>query len=143
MRLGTLLPLLLVLVEGANKIDHPVVPPQPVAVRDAVGPMIVLPTNQLDDENVMLWSTTRFQPMVNGGSGFYPPDQAAAREAMKSFPDQPSVDFLRELGVKTVVVVKDRVPGTDYARAATPDPAARALGLDWRDDGQSIIFTLR
>ncbi len=143
MRLGTLVPLLLVLVEGANTIDHPVVPSQPVAVRDAVGPMVVLPTDQLDDENVMLWSTTRFQPMINGGSGFYPPDQSAARDAMKSFPDQSSVDFLHQLGVRTVVVLKDRVPGTDYARAATPDPAARALGLDWTDDGQAVIFTLR
>jgi len=143
MRLGTLLPLLLVLIEGTNKVDHPVVPPQPVAVRDAVGPMIVLPTSQWDDENVMLWSTTRFQPIVNGGSGFYPPEQTAAREAMKSFPDASSVDFLHQLGVKTVVVVKDKVLGTDYARAATPDPSVRDLGLTWRDDGQSIIYTLR
>jgi hypothetical protein len=142
MRLGTLLPLLLVLVEGANRVDHPVVPTQPVAVRDAVGPMIVLPTSQLDDENVMLWSTTRFQPMVNGGSGFYPPEQTAVRDAMKSFPDQSSVDTLHQLGVKTIVVLKDRVAGGDYAKAATPDPSARALGLDWRDDGESIVFTL-
>jgi hypothetical protein len=142
MRLGTLLPLLLVLVEGANRLDHPVVPAQPVAVRDAVGPMMVLPSDPLDDENVMLWSTTRFQPMINGGSGFFPPDQAAARDAMKSFPDASSVDFLHQLGIRTVVVVKDRVAGTDYAGAATPDPAARSLGLSWRDDGESIIFTV-
>jgi hypothetical protein len=142
MRLGTLLPLLLVLVEGANKVDHPVVPPQPVAVRDAAGPMMVLPSSQWVDQNVMLWSTTRFQQMVNGGSGFYPPDQSAAREAMKSFPDQSSVDFLHQLGIKTVIVLKDWAAGTDYANAANPEPSAHNLGLTWRDDGQSIIFTL-
>ncbi|TMM40160.1 MAG: hypothetical protein E6F99_04150 [Actinobacteria bacterium] len=142
MRLGTLIPLLLVLVEGANKVDHPVVPSQPVAVRDAIGPMVVLPTDQLTDENIMLWSTTRFQPMINGGSGFYPDDQTAARDALKSFPDASSVELLHQLGVKTVVVLKDRVAGTDYAHAATPDPSARGLGLDWRDEGQAIIFTL-
>jgi hypothetical protein len=141
-RLGTLLPLVLVLVEGANKVDHPVVPPQPVAVRDAVGPMVVLPTDQLTDENIMLWSTTRFQPMVNGGSGFYPSDQAGVRDALKTFPDASSVELLHQLGIKTVVVLKDRVAGTDYAGAATPDPTARSLGLDWRDDGPAIIFTL-
>src|SRR5256886_450472 len=41
MRFGTLIPLILVLVEGANKVEHPVVPLQPVAGRDAVGPKMV------------------------------------------------------------------------------------------------------
>jgi hypothetical protein len=142
MRAGTLLPLLLVLVEGFPKVDHPPVPPQPVAVRDAVGPMVVLPSEPLFDMQVMLWTTTRFQPMVNGNSGFYPVDQAGTKDALKAFPDQGSVDLLHQLGIKTVVVLKNKVAGTDYAKAATPDPSVEQLGLKWRDDGQAIIFTL-
>jgi hypothetical protein len=142
MRLATLLPLLLVLVEGINKVDHPVVPTQPAAVRDAAGPMVVLPSDQLTDETVMLWSTTRFQQMINGGSGFSPVDQAAARDALLSFPDQASVDYLRRLGVRTVVVLKDKVENTEYAAAAAPAPGDEDLGLTWRDEGQTIVFTL-
>ena len=36
------------------------------------GPLLVLPSDQLRDEHVMLWMTDRFQPIVNGGSGFTP-----------------------------------------------------------------------
>jgi hypothetical protein len=142
MRLGTLLPLVLVLAEGANKVDHPQVPVQPVAVRNAVGPMVVLPSESIFDMTVMLWTTTRFQPMVNGNSGFTPASQASTREALKAFPDQTSIDLLHQLGIRTVVVLKDRVAGTDYAKAATPDPSVEQLGVTWRDDGEAIIFTL-
>ena len=34
--------------------------------------MLVLPSDQITDMQVMLWSTDRFVPMVNGGSGFTP-----------------------------------------------------------------------
>jgi hypothetical protein len=141
-RLATLIPLVLVLVEGVNKLDHPVVPTQPAAMRTATGPMIVLPSDQLTDENVMIWSTTRFQPMVNGGSGFYPIDQTATRDAVKSFPDQASVDYLRRLGVKTVIVLKARVGGTDYARAASLDVPIDGLGITRKDDGDTVLYTL-
>jgi hypothetical protein len=141
-RLATLLPLVLVLAEGTNKLDHPVVPPQPAAFRTATGPMMVLPSDQLTDENVMLWATSKFQPIVNGGSGFYPADQAAAREAMKSFPDQSSVDYLRRIGVKTVIVLKAKAAGSPYAAAAAPDAPIDGLGLDRRDDGDTLIYTL-
>ncbi|HEX6498508.1 MAG TPA: hypothetical protein VF054_05690 [Micromonosporaceae bacterium] len=140
LRLATLLPLLLVLAEGTNQLNHPVVPAQPAALREATGPMLVLPSDQLTDENVMLWSTTRFQKMVNGGSGFTPRDQEQTREVAKSFPDPASVDYLRRLGVKTVIVLKDRVQGTPYQHAAT-DPVD-GLGISRRDDGDTVVFTL-
>lgn len=66
LRLVTLLPLVLVLAEGLNVTPHPVVPAQPEAMRTAQGPILVLPSNQNVDQNVMLWSTTRFQNVVNG-----------------------------------------------------------------------------
>ena len=94
LRLVTLLPALLVLAEGTNwgRLDHPVVPAQPAAMRTVDGPIMVLPSDDLQDENVMIWSTTKFQPMVNGGSGFDPTDQQETRAIARSFPDQASVD---------------------------------------------------
>src|SRR5439155_6069596 len=113
-RLATVIPLILVLAEGLNHTPHPVVPKGPAALATAQPPVLVLPSDQLTDENVMLWSTDRFPKMVNGGSGFTPTRQAQVREAMKSFPDPTSVQTLRELGVKTVIVLRSRVAGTPY-----------------------------
>jgi hypothetical protein len=142
MRLATLLPVMLVLVEGTNKLDHPVVPTQPAAMRSVQGPLLVLPSDPLTDENVMLWSTTRFQKMVNGGSGFYPTDQTTTRETAKAFPDQISVDYLRRLGIRNVIVLKAQASGSDYAKAAAPDTPIDGLGVTRRDDGDTITYTL-
>ncbi len=65
------------------------------------------------EEHVMLWSTTRFQQVTNGGSGFTPQLTEQIRQSSATFPDQPSVDYLRGVGVKTVVVLRDRIGGTD------------------------------
>jgi hypothetical protein len=69
LRLATLIPLVLVLIEGLNVTPHPIVPRQPAAMRTVDGPLMVLPSDQGTDQNVMLWSTDRFQQVVNGGSG--------------------------------------------------------------------------
>ena len=145
MRLATLLPVLLVLAEGTNwgRLDHPVVPAQPAAMRTVEGPLLVLPSDQLQDENVMIWSTTKFQKMVNGGSGFQPNDQSNTRQVVRSFPDGPSVDYLRQLGVRTVVVLKAQAAGSaDYARAADLSVPIADLNIERQDDGDIIIYTL-
>jgi hypothetical protein len=145
LRLATLLPLLLVLAEGANwhTLPHPVVPSQPAALRIVDGPLLVLPSDALTDENVMLWSTTKFQKIVNGGSGFYPNDQQQTRQAAKTFPDQNSVDYLRGIGVRAVVVLKQQAgSSTDYARAASPDVPIAGLGISRQDMGDTIVYTL-
>lgn len=144
MRLISVLPLLLVLAEGTNwgKLDHPVVPSQPAALRTVDGPMLVLPTDPLTDSNIMLWSTTKFQKMINGNSGFTPRDQAAARDAVKAFPDPASVDYLRRLGIRTVVVVKNRINGSAYTHAADLSLPIAGLGLTRRDEGDTIVYTI-
>jgi hypothetical protein len=145
LRLATLLPVLLVLAEGTNwhRLDHPVVPQQPAAMRTVDGPLIVLPSGDLPDENAMIWSTTKFQRMVNGGSGFEPSDQQVTRAVTRSFPDGNSVDYLRRLGVRAVVVLKAQAAGSpEYARAADPNTSIDGLGIDRRDDGDTIVYTL-
>jgi hypothetical protein len=145
MRLATLLPVLLVLAEGTNwgRLDHPVVPAQPAAMRTVEGPLLVLPSDQLQDENVMIWSTSKFQKMVNGGSGFQPNDQANTRQVVHSFPDEASVTYLRQLGVRTVVVLKAQAAGSaDYARSADLSAPIAGLGIERQDDGDTIVYTL-
>jgi hypothetical protein len=143
-RWATLLPLVLVLAEGTNQVDHPVVPPQPAALRAASGPLLVLPSCQLVDERVMLWSTGTFPKIVNGGSGFTPDDQSQTREVAKSFPDQASVDYLRRLGVRTVIVLKaDTFSYDECGAPAYPDPPVDELGMSRVDDGETIVYTLR
>ena len=101
LRLAMLLPLLLVLVEGVSGSPHPQVPPAPAAMRQAEAPMLVLPSDQLSDEMIMLWSTDGFPAMVNGGSGFTPARQQEVREIVTGFPDAASIRLLRDLGVRS------------------------------------------
>ncbi|MEV0607730.1 hypothetical protein AB0I61_15330 [Polymorphospora rubra] len=140
LRLATLLPLVLVLVEGANVTPHPIVPAQPAAFRQVDGPMLVLPSNQGVDQHVMLWSTTRFQPVVNGGSGFTPRQLTEIREATASFPDPASIGYLRGLGVRTVVLLRDRVAGTPWQ--TTIDLPVDSLGIQREDAGEVVVFRL-
>jgi hypothetical protein len=140
LRLATLVPVLLVLAEGVPDLAHPVVPRQPAAMRDLRGPALVLPSDQLTDENVMLWTTTGFPRVVNGGSGFTPAGQADTRRRAETFPDPQSVSDLRNLGVRTVVVLRDRVVGTPYEHALT-DPVD-GLGITRRERGDTVVFDL-
>jgi hypothetical protein len=141
MRAATLLPLVLVLVEGANRLEHPVAPRAPAGFSAAAGPVLVLPSDLSFDFFPMLWSTDRFPKMTNGISGFTPKDQVVTRDMGRFFPDPSSVAYLHGLGVRSVVVVKDRV-GKAYARAAAPDPSMRGLGVTWQDYGDTIVYKL-
>ncbi|MEJ3742367.1 hypothetical protein WEI85_03605 [Actinomycetes bacterium KLBMP 9797] len=140
LRLATFVPLVLVLVEGLNVTPHPIVPAQPAVMRTDPGPMLVLPSDLKIDQNVMLWSTSRFQPIVNGGSGFTPTRQAEVREITKTFPDQASIDYLREMGVKTVVLLRKDIVNTPWQAAA--DLSVDQLGITREDAADIIIFRL-
>ncbi|SCL65708.1 hypothetical protein [Micromonospora chersina] len=140
LRLATLVPLLLVVVEGLNVTPHPVVPRQPAVMRTVDGPMLVLPSSQNLDQPVMLWSTDRFQRMVNGGSGFTPDSQAQAREFTVSFPDFASVDYLRRRGVKNVVVLRDRLGGTPWEGML--DRPVDGLGVTREEVGDAVVYRL-
>jgi hypothetical protein len=135
-----LIPLLLVIAEGTNRTEHPVVPAQPLAMRIVDGPLLVLPTSELSDMNVMLWSTTRFQQMANGGSGFVPRRTKELRKASETFPDAASIGYLRSLGIRTVVLLPDRVAGTPWERAA--DVPVDNLGIRREDLADSVVFHL-
>lgn len=140
LRLATLIPLLLVLGEALPATPHPEVPSAPAAMRTAQPPILVLPTDELTDENVMLWGTDRFPAMVNGGSGFVPNGQAEIRELVQHFPDAASIDRLRRIGVKTVIVVRSRVAGTPYAGAV--EAPVDGLDITREETDEAVVFTL-
>ncbi|MET8122649.1 hypothetical protein [Micromonospora sp. NPDC005189] len=140
LRMATLLPLLLVTIEGLNSTPHPVVPTQPAAMRMAEGPLLVLPSNQSLDQHVMLWSTSGFPDVVNGGSGFTPRQLDDVRRVSQSFPDQTSVDYLRTLGVRTVVLLRGQVAGTPWEISI--DAPVESLGISRQDVGDAVVFRL-
>ncbi|BCJ59453.1 hypothetical protein [Micromonospora endophytica] len=140
LRLATLVPLLLVIAEGTNTTPHPVVPPQPAAMRTVDGPLLVLPSGQNHDQPVMLWSTTRFQQIVNGGSGFTPRQLDEVRRVTMSFPDQTSIDYLRTLSVRNVLVLRDQVTGTPWEISI--DAPVDHLGITREEIGTVVVFRL-
>ncbi|MEU9505537.1 hypothetical protein AB0D32_04550 [Micromonospora sp. NPDC048170] len=140
LRLATLLPLVLVIGEGLNSTPHPIVPPQPAAMRTVNGPMLVLPSNQSLDQPVMLWSTSRFQDVVNGGSGFTPLQLDDVRRVTLSFPDQVSVDYLRVLGVRNVLLMRDQIAGTPWE--VTIDAPVDGLGITREEIGNVVVYRL-
>ena len=139
-RLAVAVPFVLVLLEGVNTTPHPVVPARPEALRTAAGPLLVLPSSYIADEAAMLWSTDRFQPVVNGVSSFALPRRERIRALSRSFPDAASVAALRALGVRTVVVLRDRAAGTPWQFAA--DAPVAGLGITRDDRGEAVVFTL-
>jgi hypothetical protein len=139
-KLAALLPFLLVLGEGLHQAPHPTVPTAPAILATARPPLLVLPSDQLHDENVMLWATDRFPVMVNGGSGFTPRRQDQIRRATKTFPDQASVDLLRSVGVHTVVVLRAYAPGSGYEGALTAP--TDGLGISREETPEAVVFTL-
>ncbi len=141
LRLATFVPLLLVLVEGWNATAHPVVPEQPTAMRTVTSPMLVLPTTALIDQTVMLWSTSRFQPVANGNSGFASRRQAELRRSVATFPDAASIEYLRRQRVETVLLLRSQVVGTPWERSG--DVPVDTLGIRREDlDDNSVLFRL-
>ncbi|MEU5553495.1 hypothetical protein ABZ738_27330 [Micromonospora sp. NPDC047793] len=140
LRLATLVPLVLVVAEGTNTTPQPVVPPQPAAMREVDGPMLVLPSSQGHDQPVMLWSTSRFQQVVNGGSGFVPRQLDDVRRVTMAFPDQTSVDYLRTLGVQNVLILRDLVVGTPWEISI--DAPVDGLGITREEIGSVVVFRL-
>ncbi|GII22299.1 hypothetical protein [Planosporangium mesophilum] len=137
LRVASLIPLALVVAEGVNTMPHPVVPAPPAGFSQLRGPFLVLPDEGNDDEVYMLWSTSGFPTMVNGLSGYQPPKQAELRAAGDKFPEADSVEQLRAAGVRTVVILRDKLD--DPMRlAANVD----SLGITREERGDMIIYTL-
>jgi hypothetical protein len=139
-RLVTVPLLLCVLIEGLPKMDHVRIDPPPAAMAAARAPLMVLPSDDSIDLNVMLWSTAGFPVVANGASSVVTPARRQLRDAMQSFPSPQSVAKLRESGVRSVVVVRDRIDGTPY-QAALSGPTD-GLGITRQSIGPDLLYTI-
>jgi hypothetical protein len=139
-RLALIVPLSLVLIEGRPALAYPQVPSRPAAVHAAQAPLLVLPSDVTLDQTTMLSAVDRFPAMVNGYSGFIPQSQSAVRSAAEHFPDQASVELLRHMGVKTVIVLKREVVGTPYETAARRDIADLHISRD--ENADTVVYRL-
>ncbi len=134
------LPALLVGADGWGGPRHWPVAPAPIAVPALADPVMFLPTDLVGDYHLMLWSTDGWPRLANGSSGFDPPSQARLRQDTEPFPDAASVAALRARGVRTVVLVRSRAPGTPWEQAA--DRPVDGLGIERRDLGDAVVYRL-
>jgi hypothetical protein len=139
-RVVTVSLLIAVLAEGLPKMDHVGVPPAPAAMAEAPAPLIVLPPDDSSDLNVMLWSTDGFPVMTNGSSSVITPARQELRDLMRGFPNAPSVTRLRQLGIRSVVVVRDRVAGGPYEAAL--HASIDELGITRRTVGADLLYSI-
>lgn len=137
MVLATLIPLALVLAEGINRMPHPEVPAPPAGFSHIRTPMVIVPNEGVTDELYMLWSTDGFPTIVNGLSGYTPPQQYALKDAANKFPDPQSIEQLRGAGVRTLVVLRDQV-----GDPAVTDAPVDGLGITREERGNLIVYTL-
>ncbi len=139
-RVALLVPLLLVLAEGVNRTPHPTVPPAPAAIRSAAEPLLVLPSDGLGELHVMLWSTDGFPRIANGLAAFVPARQEQIRSMSMSFPDPGSIEFLRQTGIRSVVVLPDRLAGTPWDGVA--DRPVEGLGITREEVHGVLVYHL-
>ena len=85
----------------------------------------------------LLYATQHFRPMLNGYSGFTPPSYRRHADALRSFPQQESLDYLRSLGVTHVVVESDLMRNSVVAAL----PYIRELKLLFTD-GKLHVYVL-
>jgi hypothetical protein len=72
------------------------------------------PTLITSDPSYLYYSTFHWQYLINGYSGFFPPSYIRLARALKNFPDQPSIDAIKQHGVRYVVVHGEYLRGDRY-----------------------------
>jgi MFS family permease len=135
--------------EGAGHLAHPVVPQPARAEIGLPAPVLDLPTDGAADRIWQYFSTNGFYSIPVGNSTFDIPRVDDLRGGMGTFPDRASVEKLRYLGIRTVVLhlKLPKLPGiAGYALPEPRDPAAAAqkpvagLGIGRRRVGSIVIY---
>jgi len=137
--------------EGAGRLGHPVVPQPARAEVGLPAPLLDLPTDGAADRVWQYFSTDGFYPIPIGNSTFDIPAVDDLRGGVDGFPDRASVEKLRYLGIKTVVLhlKLPKLPGiVGKVQPEPPDVAAAAakpvagLGLTRRRVGSIVIYEI-
>jgi hypothetical protein len=119
---------------------------QSVGGSGALQPKIVMlpfaQSNKVEDfEQTTRWMLANYHfpgDMLNGYSGFFPPDHGRVRDEMLNFPTAKSIQLLQQKEIEYVVVC--------HGLVKTPMPAAieKYLPLVYRDEGENVaVYALR
>ncbi|MEQ1869945.1 MAG: hypothetical protein ABL961_07965 [Vicinamibacterales bacterium] len=110
--------------------------------RAAEGAMVELPLPEIMpgfDPEYEAWSVWHGRPLLNGYSGFYPFAYLEAINNLKGFPDAHSIETLRSLNVRYVMVHRGFYEPEKYTELALEIGAAPALKL-WGTYKDPISF---
>jgi hypothetical protein len=129
-----------ILVEGLGPTQHPAVARAPAGQLDAPGPQLHLPTDDVVDTQYAFWSIDGFPKIANGSASFAPAGLVRTRRIVQSFPDARSVAYLRELGVRTVILHPGLAAGTPWEGAETRP--VDGLPLVREDRGDVVLYEL-
>ena len=104
------------------------------------GPIAELPVPRSvffhENARYLLASTQHWRPIVNGFGGFYPQSYAEAVRRLAAFPSDDSIDYLRSVGIQTVIVHGRRLRTFQFQRllaAADVQPDVRLQARLGRD----------
>jgi hypothetical protein len=122
---------------------QPAVPDPPASTAEVPAPQLHLPAEGPEDNRrYLLWSTDGFPEIVNGRASTEPDLVSDVIAEMDGFPDRPSVERLRELGVRSVVLHTERAAGTPQADAAAAPIAGLGL-VRRRLPGGLLVYGVR
>lgn len=132
----------LAFLEGLDRARLSVAAPPPsVALTDLPAPLMVLPSEDSFDQNVMRWSTDGFPRVVNGISGFTPRQQDELRDAASRLPDPQALQRLRDYGVASLLLLPEAMRGSRYETIDLP--ALDALpGVQLQQQPDAVIVLL-
>ncbi len=123
--------------------DQPPAPYPPASTAAVPAPQLHLPAERPEDNRrYLLWSTDGFPKIVNGRASTIPDRIEDLIDEMAGFPNAATVERLRELGVRSVVLHTDRAAGTPQAFAASAP--IEGLPLSRRElPGGLVVYELR
>jgi hypothetical protein len=129
-----------ILAEGFGPMPLERAPAAPRALRQSTPPLLHLPIDFDAGSRYAYWSVGDFTPVVNGTGAFEPTQLDELRRSVEGFPDAASVERLRELGVRTVVLHPRLARGTPWQNAGGRPvaglPLTRAL------EGSTVVYRL-
>jgi len=129
-----------ILVEGFGPMPHARVPARPPAELVAPAPQLHLPMIVGLDGIYAYWAIGRYPKMANAASSFEPQGVAAVRAAAMLFPDASSVQFLRHIGVRSVIVHRDLALETPWQNVT--ERSIAGLGITRRNEGDLVVYGL-
>jgi hypothetical protein len=100
----------------------------------------------LNETTYVMRSTHHWQPLVNGYSGFAPDEYIHTLDHLRGFPDQQSIERLRALGVRFVLLNRVFYTGEEFTELVsrlTGSPAFQPSRSFGDGDNQIVIAELK